>query len=172
MMFSERLRVLSDLDMGFTTVKMKIGGASLEEDVERIKAVLEVTGGAGDSLAVDANGRFDLETAKAYGKAMAPFNLKWYEEAGDPLDYQLQKELSADYPAKLSMATGKSSSPNPHLILIILTQSSSNRVTGENLFSMQDARNLIRYGGMHPVTLSCYLPLRAASVCCFDRLLR
>lgn len=87
-----------------------------------------MTGGAGDSLAVDANGRFDLETAKAYGKAMAPFNLKWYEEAGDPLDYLLQKELSDDYPANQSMATG------------------------ENLFSMQDARNLIRYGGMHPGT--------------------
>ena len=53
------------LDMGFKTVKMKIGGAPLEEDIERSKAVLEVTGGGGDSLAVDANGRFDLETAKA-----------------------------------------------------------------------------------------------------------
>ena len=109
------------LDMGFKTVKMKIGGAPLEEDIERIKAVLEVTGGAGDSLAVDANGRFDLEEAVAYAKAMAPFNLRWYEEAGDPLDYQLQAELSKVYPASLSMATG------------------------ENLFSMQDARNLIRY---------------------------
>ena len=59
---------------------------------------------------------------------MAPFKLRWYEEAGDPLDYQLQKELSEDYPASLAMATG------------------------ENLFSMQDARNLIRYGGMHPGT--------------------
>lgn len=55
---------------------------------------------------------------------MAPFNLRWYEEAGDPLDYLLQKELSEDYPASHAMATG------------------------ENLFSMQDARNLIRYGGM------------------------
>lgn len=53
------------LDMGFKTVKMKIGGAPLEEDIERIKAVLEVTGGGGETLAVDANGRFDLETAKA-----------------------------------------------------------------------------------------------------------
>eukprot|EP01052_Picozoa_sp_SAG31_P036722 SAG31_NODE_4626_length_3087_cov_4.080991_3_plen_156_part_00 len=107
---------------------MKIGGASLEEDIERIKAVLEVTGGAGESLAVDANGRFDLDTAISYGKALAPFNLRWYEEAGDPLDYHLQAELSKVYPAELAMATG------------------------ENLFSMQDARNLVRYGGMHPET--------------------
>ena len=64
------------LDMGFKTVKMKIGGAPLEEDIERIKAVLEVTGGGGDSLAVDANGRFDLETAKACEDA-ASYQLRW-----------------------------------------------------------------------------------------------
>jgi L-alanine-DL-glutamate epimerase-like enolase superfamily enzyme len=72
---------------------------------------------------VDANGRFDLETAIAYGDAMKPYGLFWYEEAGDPLDYALQAELSRQYP--LPMATG------------------------ENLFSHQDARNLIRHGGMN-----------------------
>ena len=118
----------SYLDLGFKTAKMKIGGAPLAEDIERVQAVLAVTGGSGDSLAVDANGRFDLETAVAYANALAPFNLRWYEEAGDPLDYHLQAELSKVYPRHLAMATG------------------------ENLFSMQDARNLIRYGGMHPAT--------------------
>ena len=33
---------------------------------------------------VDANGRFDLKTAIEYGAAIEPYNLKWYEEAGDP----------------------------------------------------------------------------------------
>ena len=50
------------LAMGYTTVKMKIGGASLDEDLRRIEAVLEVVDGDGSRLAVDANGRFDLET--------------------------------------------------------------------------------------------------------------
>ena len=110
-------------DMGYEVVKMKIGGASLEEDLRRIEAVLEVVG-EGKYLAVDANGRFDLDTALAYAEALIPYGLFWYEEAGDPLDFQLQAELSKVYPGPMA--------------------------TGENLFSHQDARNLVRYGGMRP----------------------
>src|SRR5687767_7552638 len=69
------------LAMGYTTVKMKIGGAPLNEDLRRIEAVLEVVDGDGSRLAVDANGRFDLETAIAYAEALAPYGLRWYEEA-------------------------------------------------------------------------------------------
>jgi L-alanine-DL-glutamate epimerase-like enolase superfamily enzyme len=111
----------SYLDRGYTVVKMKIGGAPLDEDLARIEAVLAVVG-AGNRLAVDANGRFDLPTAIAYAKALAPYGLFWYEEAGDPLDYALQAELAEHYGGPMA--------------------------TGENLFSMQDARNLIRHGGM------------------------
>ncbi len=112
------------LDMGYDTVKMKIGGAPLDEDLRRIEAVLEVVGGDGSRLAVDANGRFDLDEAVAYANALAPYALRWYEEAGDPLDYDLQARLGEIYPHTMA--------------------------TGENLFSMQDARNLLRYGGMRP----------------------
>ena len=89
---------------GYTVVKMKIGGAPLAEDLRRIEAVLEVVGQAGD-LAVDANGRFDLPTAIAYAQALEPYNLFWYEEAGDPLDYALQAELAQHY--EPPMATGE-----------------------------------------------------------------
>jgi L-alanine-DL-glutamate epimerase-like enolase superfamily enzyme len=109
-------------DMGYQVVKMKIGGVALEEDIRRIEAVIEVVGD-GKFLAVDANGRFDLKTAIAYGEAMKPYALFWYEEAGDPLDYALQAEVSKHYPHPMA--------------------------TGENLFSHQDARNLLRYGGMN-----------------------
>jgi L-alanine-DL-glutamate epimerase-like enolase superfamily enzyme len=109
--------------MGYEVVKMKIGGASLDDDLRRIEAVLDVVG-EGRNLAVDANGRFDLDTAIAYAKALAPYELFWYEEAGDPLDYALQAELSRHYDGPMA--------------------------TGENLFSHQDARNLLRYGGMRP----------------------
>ena len=111
------------LDRGYTVVKMKIGGADLAEDCRRIEAVLAELGGAGQ-LAVDANGRFDLETAIAYAKALRAYPLFWYEEAGDPLDYALQAALAEFYPGPMA--------------------------TGENLFSHQDARNLLRYGGMRP----------------------
>ena len=110
-------------ERGYRVVKMKIGAASLDEDLRRIDAVLEIVG-EGKNLAVDANGRFDLETAVAYAKALKPYGLHWYEEAGDPLDFALQAELAAHYDGPMA--------------------------TGENLFSHQDARNLLRYGGMRP----------------------
>jgi D(-)-tartrate dehydratase len=113
----------SYLDRGYNVVKMKIGGAPIAEDRTRIEAVLEEIG-KDAQLAVDANGRFDLETAIAYAKMLRDYPLFWYEEAGDPLDFQLQAALAEFYPAPMA--------------------------TGENLFSHQDARNLIRYGGMRP----------------------
>src|ERR1700687_4390893 len=74
------------LDMGYSVVKIKIGGASLAEDQSRIEAVLKILK-RGDQLAVDANGRFNLETAIAYAHALEPYHLRCYEEGGDPLDY-------------------------------------------------------------------------------------
>ena len=111
------------LDRGYNVVKMKIGGAPLAEDRQRIEAVLKEIG-SDAQLAVDANGRFDLETAIAYAKMLRDYPLFWYEEAGDPLDYSLQAALAEFYPRPMA--------------------------TGENLFSHQDARNLIKYGGMRP----------------------
>jgi D(-)-tartrate dehydratase len=113
----------SYLERGYSVVKMKIGGASLQEDLRRIEAVLEELSD-GQQLAVDANGRFNRETALAYADALARYPLFWFEEAGDPLDYELQNELCQRYPGPMA--------------------------TGENLFSMQDARNLIRYAGLRP----------------------
>jgi L-alanine-DL-glutamate epimerase-like enolase superfamily enzyme len=118
-----RAEMRSYLDRGYTVVKMKIGGADIAEDRNRIEAVLQEIG-RGAQLAVDANGRFDLETAIQYAKMLRQYPLFWYEEAGDPLDYQLQAALAEFYPGAMA--------------------------TGENLFSHQDARNLIRYGGMRP----------------------
>ena len=113
----------SYLARGYNVVKIKIGGASLAEDRRRIEAVLGVLG-PGDRLAVDANGRFDLPTALAYADALGAYDLFWFEEPGDPLDFELQREVVEVYSGPMA--------------------------TGENLFSMQDARNLIRYGGMRP----------------------
>lgn len=66
------------LNRGYTVVKMKIGGASIDEDCERIEAVLEEIGSQA-RLAVDANGRFDLETGIAYAKMLRNYPLFWYE---------------------------------------------------------------------------------------------
>jgi L-alanine-DL-glutamate epimerase-like enolase superfamily enzyme len=110
------------LDLGYRTVKIKIGGATLDDDRRRVEAVLDLLDGDGQRLCVDANGRFDAPTALEYARALEPYRLRWYEEPGDPLDYALMADLAAAYPLPLA--------------------------TGENLFSHQDARNLLRYGGM------------------------
>jgi D(-)-tartrate dehydratase len=122
------LRQLQDemkqyLNLGYTVVKLKIGGASLDEDRERIESVIDVVGDP-SHVAVDANGRFDLETALRYAEVLQPYGLFWFEEPGDPLDYELNSRVTRSYLPPLA--------------------------TGENLFSHQDARNLLRYAGMRP----------------------
>src|ERR1700759_381646 len=67
-----RAEMRSYLDRGYNVVKMKIGGASIEEDRTRIEAVLREIG-AHARLAVDANGRFDLDTAIAYAKMLREY---------------------------------------------------------------------------------------------------
>ena len=111
------------IDMGFDAFKIKIGGASLGADLERIEAALKICKSA-SRLAVDANGRFSLEEAMAYGRAIDSFGLRWYEEVGDPLDFELNKQIAGLYTGALA--------------------------TGENLFSLQDVRNLLNFGGMRP----------------------
>src|SRR3712207_3326720 len=119
------------LGLGYSTVKMKIGGApgtaikdALKEDVARIEAVLALLGGDGSRLCVDVNGRFGLHGALAYAAALAPYRLRWYEEPLDPLDYATHATLAEHYPGPIA--------------------------TGENLFSAADARNLIRHAGLRP----------------------
>lgn len=118
-----RAEMRSYIDQGYTVVKMKIGGEDLATDRRRIESVLQETG-SDALLAVDANGRFDLLTAIEYAKALRNYPLFWYEEASDPLDFQLQSALAEFYPGSMA--------------------------TGENLFSHQDARNLLRYAGLRP----------------------
>lgn len=110
-------------ELGYRLMKMKIGGAPLADDMKRIEWALEIAG-AGQNLAVDANGRFDLATALAYTRAMEGYGLGWFEEPVEPLDYLA------------------------HAVLCDATDMAV--ATGENLFSVQDFRNLVRHGGMRP----------------------
>jgi D(-)-tartrate dehydratase len=104
---------------GYTTLKMKVGGLPLEDDLKRLEAVLEVVG-LGERLAVDANCKFQRDEALRYARALAPSRLRWFEEPCDPLDYALLAELASVYEPPLA--------------------------TGENLYSTQDVQNLVRFG--------------------------
>lgn len=109
------------LARGFTEIKIKIGGVEIAQDLERIDLAIEVAG-APSRVAVDANGRLDLDSALAYARAIESLGLKWYEEPVDPLDYASLSAVAAVFRPPLA--------------------------TGENLFSVQDVRNLLRYGGL------------------------
>jgi L-alanine-DL-glutamate epimerase-like enolase superfamily enzyme len=109
------------LDQGYVTMKIKVGGAPVPEDLARVEAALKVVSSSAN-LAVDANAGFDRPRALAYGKALAPYRLRWFEEPTDPLDYALLAEVAAIYDAPIG--------------------------TGENLFSTQDVQNLVRFGGL------------------------
>ena len=73
---------------------------------------------AGTQWAVDANG---AAVSEGWFDAMSPFKLAWIEEPAPPLDFERLAAL-----ASLGQPIA----------------------TGENLFSFDDARNLVRYGGL------------------------
>jgi L-alanine-DL-glutamate epimerase-like enolase superfamily enzyme len=110
-------------EAGYQILKMKIGGADLDTDRRRMEWALEVAG-SGDKLAVDANGRLSLVDALAYGRIISDLGLIWYEEPCDPLDYLAHAVLADELSVPIA--------------------------TGENLFSVQDFKNLLRHGGLRP----------------------
>mgnify|MGYP001809960578 CR=1 FL=1 len=106
---------------GHRRFKIKIGGIALGEDIRRIEAVLSMLED-GMTLAVDGNGTFSRDTAFAYAEALSGLPLAWIEEPVHPLDYDLHRDMAERFPSPIA--------------------------TGENLFSADDARNLLRYGGL------------------------
>ena len=106
---------------GHRRFKIKIGGAALDIDLKRIEAVLKMLE-PDMILAVDGNNGFDLDTALAYVRALGAYPLMWLEEPVNPLDYESHR--------------------------IVAEQSGIPLAVGENLFSADDARNLLRYGGL------------------------
>ena len=113
------------LDLGYAVVKMKIGGAPLGIDLERIDAAVAEAGSDG-AVAVDANGAFAVDLAIRYGQALSERPVRWFEEPVDPLDYLGLAQVAAAVTVPLA--------------------------TGENLFSAPDVRNLLRFGGLDSAT--------------------
>ncbi|MEU4763608.1 enolase C-terminal domain-like protein [Actinosynnema sp. NPDC023794] len=69
---------------GFDMIKLKVGG-SLDDDVRRMKLAREVVG-PDVRIAVDANQRWDVGTAIAWMRELAPFDPYWIEEPTSPDD--------------------------------------------------------------------------------------
>ncbi|MBX2835726.1 MAG: mandelate racemase/muconate lactonizing enzyme family protein [Gammaproteobacteria bacterium] len=94
--------IQSYLDKGFVGVKIKIGQPTLEEDVERIRAVRELIG-PDITFMVDANYSYSVPEAIAAGKALEPFDIYWFEEPIIPDDYQGYAAIAHEIDVPIAM---------------------------------------------------------------------
>jgi D(-)-tartrate dehydratase len=108
------------MDRGHRQFKIKIGGTKIDNDLRRIEALLAIL--KPGMLAVDANGSLSRDLVLSYLEILAPYPLAWIEEPVHPLDFDLHGEVAAL--SRFPLATG------------------------ENIFSCDDARNLLRYSGL------------------------
>ncbi len=72
------------VEAGFTQIKLKVG-ADLADDLRRIRIAREVCG-PGIRIAVDANQRWDVGSAIAWVRELAPYDPWWVEEPTSPDD--------------------------------------------------------------------------------------
>jgi D-arabinonate dehydratase len=71
---------------GYTAVKMKVAGAPLREDVERVRAVREAIGPNVD-LMLDANHAWTSPEAIRFARLVEQYDIFWFEEPVMPWDY-------------------------------------------------------------------------------------
>ena len=114
----------SYLDRGYSVVKMKIGGASLAEDLRRIESVLSIL-------------RRRPAPVRGRQRPLRPGHRHRLRQGA---------VAATTCSGTRKPATRSTTSCRPTL----RNYYAKPMATGENLFSMQDARNLIRYGGMRP----------------------
>ena len=115
-----RDEVAQCLAWGYTTVKIKLSGRDARLDAQRIASALSA-GLDPAQLAVDLNGQWDASCTNVLS-VLAAQPLAWVEEPTPPLDC---------------------------FALAAFCKAHSGPVaTGENLFSADDATNLLRYGGL------------------------
>jgi len=90
---------------GFKGAKMKVGKASIAEDVARLEAVREAVGNAFEIM-VDANQAFTVAEARRRAHAYADLRLGWLEEPLPAEDLGGHVELAAHAP--MPIAVGES----------------------------------------------------------------
>jgi L-alanine-DL-glutamate epimerase-like enolase superfamily enzyme len=117
-----RDEVAQCLAWGYTTVKIKLSGRDARLDAQRIASALSA-GLDPAQLAVDLNGQWDARCSDVLA-LLAAQPLAWVEEPTPPLDYAALAAFCQGHGGPVA--------------------------TGENLFSDDDATNLLRYGGLRP----------------------
>ena len=106
--------------LGFTHVKIKIGGSTLQ-DLRRIEAAATHLPGTG-YLAVDAMNAYDSSRALTAATVLSGFGLWWFEDICDPLDFATHAQVAVRYAPPIA--------------------------AGEALFSAAEATLLDRHAGL------------------------
>lgn len=88
-------------ESGFRAVKIKLGTATLADDVARARAAREGLG-PGLRLRGDANGAWSLSAARAAVEALAPFDFDYVEQPLASDDFEGFAELHRDAPLRLA----------------------------------------------------------------------
>ena len=117
-----RDEVAQCLAWGYTTVKIKLSGRDAKLDAQRIASALSA-GLPASHLAVDLNGQWQAGDTNVLA-VLAEHRLAWVEEPTPALDYAALAAFCQGHSGPVA--------------------------TGENLFSLDDATNLWRYGGLRP----------------------
>jgi D(-)-tartrate dehydratase len=107
--------------LGFTRLKIKIGGETMARDVNRIEAAIKLLA-TDDHLAVDAMNSYDADNSVAAAAMLAPYDLWWFEDICDPLDLDTLAAVASTYRGCIG--------------------------AGEALFSTAEAKLLDRHGGL------------------------
>lgn len=110
-------------DVGHRQVKMKIGAVALGQDLRRLDAALTIWPDP-SHVAVDAMNQYSANEGLAAAKALRSYNLRWFEDVCDPLDFEAQSAIASAYGSPIA--------------------------AGEALFSAAEAVLLHRYGGLLP----------------------
>ncbi len=105
--FDELERVLG---LGFTALKLRIGGYPIEEEASLLEKIREAAGDSFDLLA-DGNAAYTYKEALRMGRVMEALRFGWYEEPMQQrdgyLDYELlQRELEVPIAGGEALMTG------------------------------------------------------------------
>jgi L-alanine-DL-glutamate epimerase-like enolase superfamily enzyme len=90
---------------GCSAVKMKIGSASVDDDLRRMRGAKEAIGRAG--LMIDANGAYDRKQALAVAEHAAALGVEWFEEPVSSDDLEGLRLLRDRAPAPVEVAAGE-----------------------------------------------------------------
>ena len=82
-----------NLEIGAKAVKMKVGGAPINEDVERVRVVREAVG-PDIKVMVDANNAYRHYQAIEFARKVEKYDVFWFEEPVEPDDYIGQREIT------------------------------------------------------------------------------